>query len=121
MAALDATMAYLKDHTDSWYQAQWAQPLLDEQANVYGTSCCFAGFALLAHGYEIKWDNKGVCTLFGPTGDVLRHDGGDAMDDCDIPTVATMILGLGSAQCRRLFDGGNSLPGIRSLIERWRR
>jgi hypothetical protein len=124
--ALDRTMAYLLEHQERWYQLYWARPDLDDQNNVCGTSCCFAGFAILAHGYTYKWEREPLFGCFdaqiiNPSGDTARDPRSDLpLDEDGTRSLAIELLDLTQPQARALFDGANTLEEIQAFIEFWR-
>jgi hypothetical protein len=125
---LDATLAYTREHQDSWDQSVWALPRFDRDRNVCGTACCFAANALIVSGYRIEWgeweggENYVKCVILGPDGEPVeaprRHR--TAANDADIGYIAQDLLSLTDDQSDELFASDNYLIDLEEMIKGWR-
>jgi hypothetical protein len=124
---LDATLAYTREHRDSWDQGTWARPRFDRDRNVCGTACCFAGNALIVSGYRIEWvewegaEDYVTCVILGPDGGPVKAPRRDrtAIAD-DIGYIAQDLLFLTDDQSDELFASGNYLIDMEETIKGWR-
>jgi hypothetical protein len=116
-AKLKATLAYTAEHLEQWRQGDWATPVEDDKGNLCGTTCCFAGNALLVEGYRFQWIVLGVFNGYDLI--LLGPDGQACGNDDDIMPLATRLLDLTIWQATCLFDGHNTFEDLERIIRGW--
>lgn len=98
---LNKTMTYIKDHPESWDQAYW---IIN---NYCGTVGCFAGWACMLSGADIKIPQKnayyGTIQVNGTTRNVQDF--------------AREVLGLDSAKSGALFCSDNSMEDLERMVK----
>jgi hypothetical protein len=89
---LDAVMDHIDQHPEEWNQGAW----------FCGTAACFAGHSVLMNGWGVVYD-------WG----MVEKDG----ERAGVERLARRLLGLTDEQADRLFDPGNTLDDLHSMVK----
>ncbi len=107
MTLLEDVMTYIKDHPEEHDQASFARPDLDNEC---GTTCCFAGHALLLSG-KYALSNGSVEAFF------VDKETGCRVRDGRIPAHATRLLGITDQQSYELFYSAATLDDVELVVK----
>lgn len=107
---LKRTLAHIEAHPDRWDQMDWRNT--DADSERCGTACCFAGWAAILNGSTWDVPDDQVRQQLDLDEDRLMEvDGGVMVSDA-----ARDALGLTGKQADQLFDCGNRLRDLRSIV-----
>lgn len=111
---IETLEAFKGDVDDEWEQAHWAIHVRDVEGNICGTSCCFAGWAVVLAGDKlIERQEKDGCRCAVCVELVAQTPDGHLWS---IENRARDLLGLNFDQAQCLFEGGNDLDDLRAHV-----
>lgn len=111
---LDLTMSLISKRPDDWEQGDWVEVKYDPETDEpCGTTCCFAGHALLLSGdYEAVLYTDPEDYEFA---ELVEIETGEEVSD---PAAeAANVLGLTDREAKELFYGYNRIENIKYIVE----
>lgn len=122
---LDEIMSFISHHPETWRQTSWyahvdrksgvykPYAIVEEvtDANVCGTSFCFAGHVAIHEGFAPPPDQN----IGGWYRDVVYSDGDHRTEEAS--EFARKVLGLTWAQADALFEADNTLEDLEKIVK----